>query len=123
MPDAELDQLGRDLQDVSSPLEHPPDAVLEFLRGLELDEGDVEMLLGDGAGLSWADIRERADVFFAQLRLRVAHLVCNDVELRKEVETAVDVGLEASWLALLGVFGLQPSTMAGRALKPLAAAS
>ena len=120
MSDIEMQNLIASARLTDDPLDKPAPETLEFLSSLHLSEGDIETLLGEAPGLSWTDIKKDSRAFFFRLRRRTARLVCSDRELKKSVEKSLTVGVEAAWLALLGAFGINASTLAATALKPIA---
>jgi hypothetical protein len=121
MPDFELQNLSAaTANETSDPLDTPGPSSLNYLASRDLSEEEIEMLLGDAPGLSWADMKEDAQAFFFRLRGRVARIVCNDQELSNSVNQALVMGAEAAWMALVGALGLSAETAAAAALKPIA---
>lgn len=104
----------------TSSLDEPSAEDIAFYDKLDLGDQDLELLLGEAPGLSWGDFSQDLEDFYYRLRNRTARLVCSDGELRKSVGKSIEVGVEAAWLSLLAAFGLNPATLAARALKPMA---
>ena len=121
MADPELKSLiASSVTETPDPLDTPAPSALKYLASLHLTEEDIELLLGEAPGLSWADMREDVQSFFFRLRRRVARIVCNDKELRDSVSNSLKGGAEATWLALVVGLGFDPSMIAAAALKPIA---
>jgi hypothetical protein len=121
MTDPQLQNLiASSAAETPDPLNVPAPSVLKYLASLDLSDEDIEVLLGDAPGLSWADMKEDVQSFFFRLRRRIARLVCDDQELKDSVNQSLTVGAEAAWLALVGALGITPSTLAAAALKPIA---
>jgi hypothetical protein len=121
--DRDLDELEQAASQASAdPWDDPSPRMLEYLAELDLSDDDLELLLGLSPGLSWADIKENGAALFFRLRQRVSGLVCADAKLKDSVTKAVNAGADAAFVALAGVIGLSPQTIAAAALKPLATA-
>lgn len=121
MSDAELERLTQEITASSNdPIDTPPEIALEYLASLNLSDDDLEILLGDVPGLSFAEVKQNASALYFRIRQVVASLVCSDGNLKESIKQAITVGVEAVWLALLSVLGITPETLAAAALKPLA---
>jgi hypothetical protein len=121
MSDSDLDRLARQDSDRSTdPLDDPSTTALEYLASLELTDEDLELLLGDAPGLSFADVRQNALALFFRIRQRVAGLICADDDLKESVKKSIAGGMDAGWLSLVAVVGVAPGSVAAGALKPLA---
>lgn len=122
MSDSDLEMLAQATTGhPGDPLDNPPPSALNYLAALDLSEDDLELLLGDVPGLSFADVEGNAEALFFRLRQRIANLVCSDDKLKESVKKSVNAGAEAAWISLLAVLGLTPGVIAAAALKPLAA--
>jgi hypothetical protein len=120
MIDQDLAMLTEAAERVPDPVDSPPDEAIRFLEALDLDEDDLETLLGDAAHLSVAEVRANGAAIYFRVRTRMARLICTDAKLKTSVRLSLAAGGEAAWLALLGVTGLNPATVAAAALKPIA---
>jgi hypothetical protein len=121
MADPDLDRLTASAAEGNrNPLDEPPPAALDYLSSLDLSQTDLELLLGDTPGLSFADVKGNAAALFFRLRKVLADLVCTDNSLKDTVKKSITAGTEAAWIAIVAALGLTPGTIAAAALKPLA---
>jgi hypothetical protein len=122
MADVEIDQLLAAARSEGGNLTSPGHSLLGYVQALDIGDRDLQALLGDAPGFTWTDVKENVEGFFARVRRRVARLVCSDDELRGEVTTAIKVGAEATWIAVVAAVGVVPGSVAAAALKPIAVA-